>query len=91
MSEMKELYVARIEDLEGDLEKRKRQLQRKGAMQRIDGTQRALWVSVLGLRGHYLRPFSRETFSVFKSFSSVRLSASSKGVFLKIQYRFVVL
>ena len=42
MSEMKELYVARIEDLEGDLEKRKRQLQRKGAMQRIDGTQRAL-------------------------------------------------
>ena len=32
MSEMKELYVARIEDLEGDLEKRKRQLQRNGAM-----------------------------------------------------------
>ena len=32
MSEMKELYVARIEDLEQDLEKRKRQLQRKGAM-----------------------------------------------------------
>ena len=29
---MKELYVARIEDLEKDLEKRKRQLQRNGAM-----------------------------------------------------------
>ena len=32
MSEMKELYVARIEDLEQELEKRKRQLQRSGAM-----------------------------------------------------------
>ena len=51
--------------------------------ERIDGTQRALWVSVLCLRGHYLRPFSRETFLLFKGFSSVRLSASSKGVFLK--------